>query len=247
MANILDPFGTGRLGGFPTRPPGHPAIPPVGHPAPLMPGNPGSPPPTQHFPQPAPTQGTPGGRAPMPTAPTANPAVDPRSYVLPGMADIFTPDMKGWLATIEPGSYQFNSLPPMQKAWITGFRGAQAPTPVVPPGTPAPPNIHGPHPAPPIDHSGVTPHPIGGGNVVNETDPVKQNPYATSPVNTVNVNQPAPHDPTYNAGNLATHLASSYHVLNNHPNDGAYLPTNMRRLSKYKPNVAGLTQFLLGH
>ncbi len=134
MANMTDFFGTGSRWRQPVVRP--PVYAPSGHS--LTAGPPGSPPPTHTGPAPTPTMGT--GRVPMPVLapPHNNPppsASDPQHFVAPGMADIFTPDMKGWLATIEPGSYQFNSLPPMQKAWITAYRGAHTtPTTSIPTG-----------------------------------------------------------------------------------------------------------------
>ncbi len=76
----------------------------------------------------APMQPIPGAPVPTTIVDPSPVAVDPRTYVAPGMADIFTPDMKGWLATIVPGSYQYNSLPPMQKYWIDHYHAAPAAT-----------------------------------------------------------------------------------------------------------------------
>ena len=39
----------------------------------------------------------------------------------PFVPDIFTPEMKGWLATVVPGSPQYESLPPLLRAWVDGL------------------------------------------------------------------------------------------------------------------------------
>jgi phospholipase C len=36
----------------------------------------------------------------------------------PFLADIFSPELKAWLATVVPGSYQYLALPPMMRAWV---------------------------------------------------------------------------------------------------------------------------------
>lgn len=115
----------------------------------------------------------PMGGLPGTSGPAAPQHPDARTFVAPGMADIFTPDLKAWLSSIPPGSFQFNSLPPMQKAWITAYNAAAPPA--QPTGQGGMSGLHPPrpsdHPAPPITHSGVTPRPIGGGVVGNEQDP----------------------------------------------------------------------------